>query len=133
MTTPQIFENGFRLRRGEKLNKAIANPQYSYQSGITAFATGGQASATKLQSTLNEIGTVGTTADSVQLPPALPGLSITVANAGANACQVFAAYQDPNAPTINAIAGTTGVSLAAGKTAEYICVKATRWNQLLSA
>ena len=135
MAIPQIFRNGFLgVLKGQDLNNAISAPLYSYQSGITAKAGGGQASATKLLATLNEVDTVGTAADSVQLPFAKPGLKVVVVNnAAANACQVFAGYNDPNNPTINGTAGTTGVSLAAGKTAEYVCVQAGKWFQLLSA
>src|SRR5947199_32565 len=72
----------------------------SFTPSITAFATGGQTSAVALTSMINRVSTVATQGDSVKLPAAAVGLTITVINRGAQAMQVFGAGTD----TINGIA-----------------------------
>ena len=101
----------------------------SATDNITAHAGGGQANATPLTALMNRVTTVATAADSVALPVSASGLTITVTNASSAAMQVFG--QSPD--TINAVATGTGISLAAGKTANYCCYTAGAWHQLLSA
>lgn len=103
--------------------------QGSAQSGITAFATGGQASATQLSAQFNLIGTVATAADSVALPVSAAGLIIYIANQGAHAVQVFGVTPD----TINAAATGTGVSLGSTKSAAYFCPVAGQWFSIPTA
>lgn len=98
-------------------------------SGIVARAGGGQASATQLSNRINSVDTVATAADSVKLPASAVGQTITVVNTTANACQVFGTSPD----TINAAATATGVSLPAGKVAEFVCATAGNWRMNLSA
>lgn len=50
---------------------------------ITAFAGGGQGSATAITNTLNTITVVATDGDSVALPSAVAGLKVTISNADA--------------------------------------------------
>jgi len=88
------------------------------ETGITATAGGGQATAYQLAAQGSRIDTVASAADSVALPkigatPGIPGalgFLCVVYNAGANACQVFGKTPD----TINGVATGTGISLAAG-------------------
>ena len=84
--------------------------------GITAFATGGQGSAVQLDSGFSVIGTVGTTGDSVKLPPVFDLHSrMHIKNDGANAADVFPASGDDLG------AGTdTAVSLAAGVSITFL-------------
>ncbi len=96
---------------------------------LTAHAGGGQANALPLTALMNRVTTVASAADSVLLPPSVAGLTVTVTNASATAMQVFGTSPD----TINGVATGTGVSLAAGKTANYCCYTAGAWHQLLSA
>lgn len=103
--------------------------QGSAQSGITAFATGGQASATQLSAQFNLIGTVATAADSIALPVSAAGRIIYIANRGANAVQVFGVTPD----TINGVATGTGVSLGANKSAAYFCPVAGQWFSIPTA
>lgn len=63
----------------------------SSQSGITAFATGGQASAFQITKDISRITTVATANDSVKLPVAVAGLEIVVINDGANSLDIFPA------------------------------------------
>lgn len=98
-------------------------------TGITAFAGGGQASATALTKTVNNVTTVGTAADSVKLPTSAAGLIVWVVNSTATSMQVFGAGTD----TINDVATATGVAQAAGKSATYVCPVAGKWYRVLSA
>ena len=95
----------------------------SFTPAITAFATGGQASAVALTSLVNRVATVATQGDSVKLPASAVGLSITVLNRGAQPMQVFGAGTD----TINGIATATGISQGINTTAVYICNVAGNW------
>lgn len=105
---------------------------FSVVTGITAYAGGGQGSATQLTGALNSVDTVATAADSVKLPVAVAGISITIVNTSANSLQVFGYGTD----TINAVATGTGVAQAAGKTATYHCTvggTGGKWFRDLSA
>ena len=83
---------------------------------ITAFAGGGQASATLLTAQVVRVQTVATAADSVKLPPTTtPGLVVYLTNGAANSMQVFGSNTD----TINDVATATGVAHAGGLTAIY--------------
>lgn len=95
----------------------------SLTAGITAFAGGGQGSATALASNMNEVTTVATQGDSVALPAATAGKVVTVLNRGAFPMQVFGAGTD----TINGIATATGVSQGVNTTAVYRCSVAGNW------
>ena len=88
---------------------------------ITAFATGGQASATQLDESYNVITTVATTGDSVKLPPVFAVNSVVyIKNNGANAADVFPATGDNLGAGLN-----TAVSLAAGESASFIATVAS--------
>lgn len=102
----------------------------SAKDNITARAGGGQGSATALPAMLNRIVTVASAADSVILPASAPGQNITVTNAHAtNAVAVFPLGADQ----INALGASASFSLAATKTAEFLCHTAGQWHTLLSA
>ena len=111
-------------------------------TGITAYAGGGQTNATLLTAQFNKVTVVGTAADSVKLPQisAVPntlgavGSSVIVRNAdSADSLQVFGSGTD----TINDVATGTGVAVAAGKTAIFICHSwngtVGNWYMVLSA
>jgi len=67
----------------------------SRQTGITAFAGGGQASAIHLVNSVCIIDTVATTGDSVRLANQfVAGATITIKNNGANAADVFPSSGD---------------------------------------
>ncbi len=82
---------------------------------FTAFAGGGQASATQLSLGVNNVTVVATAGDSVKLPLAIQGEQVTVFNNGAASLQVFGSGTD----TINGIAFGTGIAQAAGTVATY--------------
>lgn len=95
-------------------------------NSITAFAGGGQSSATALTAQVNRITTCATTADSVRLPASAAGLIVEIVNAGAASAQVYGASTD----TIDEVATGTGVSLAAAARAHYFCVVAGKWHSI---
>lgn len=79
---------------------------------VTAFAGGGQASATQLTYGVNVVTVVATAADSVKLPPCFPGATVFIKNAdGADSVTVFGFGTD----TIDSVASATGNAQAAGK------------------
>ena len=104
---------------------------FTSTNAITAFAGGGQASATALTASpsLNRITTVGTAGDSVKLPAATAGSQIVVLNTAANSCNVFPATGE----VINALTANTAIALAGTKSEIFYCAVAGTWNTLLSA
>lgn len=105
---------------------------------ITAHSGGGQTSATKLTASLNRVTTVAAGNDSVLLPPAVVGLTITVTNATAlNSMNVFPASATQGGITggdaINALSANSAFAVAEGKTAQFCCAKTGQWHSILSA
>jgi hypothetical protein len=98
-------------------------------ASLTAHAGGGQAAATPLVSALNLIAVCATAGDSVILPPAMGGQTMWVSNGTAAASQVFATGTD----TINGVAGSTGISLAAGKSTVLMSPIQGAWFSVVSA
>lgn len=103
---------------------------------VTAFAGGGQASATQLGMGVNVVTVVVTAADSVKLPPAFAGAIVFIKNAdSADSVTVFGFGTD----TIDAVASATGNAQAAGKGKFYIGTSgngdgvAGAWASLLGA
>jgi hypothetical protein len=102
----------------------------SATDAITAHAGGGQGSAVQLTTMLNRVTVVGTAADSVKLPLAAPGMSITVTNATAStSMNVFPATGDQ----INALGANAAFALAGTKTATFNSTVAGQWHSLLTA
>ncbi len=96
--------------------------------GVTAFATGGQGSATELFKSYNVVTTVASPGDSVKLPLSNQvGSLIYVKNDGANACDVFPSAGDDLGQGIN-----VAVSLAAGKSIAFMMTVAnSTWTQIV--
>jgi len=97
--------------------------QKSVETGITAFATGGQANATQLTEGINDVTTVATAADSVKYPAAVAGLFVIVKNSDANAMDLFPASGD----SINGLAVDTAISVPGGSVVIAFCRDATVW------
>lgn len=88
-------------------------------TGITARAGGGQTSATQLDYGVSNVTVVATAADSVKLPPALPGKWCYIRNSdAADSVTVFGYGTD----TIDGVASATGNAQAAGKGKLYFCI-----------
>jgi len=92
-------------------------------TGITAFATGGQASATALTKDINFVTTVATTDDSVKLPTAALGKRVVVLNLGAESLGIFPA----SGGAIDALGANAKYDLAAGDWREFIGQSSTQW------
>lgn len=91
---------------------------------LTAFATGGQASATQLVAGVNRVTVVATAADSVKLPAAAAGLLVMVVNAAAvNAMNLFPTSGD----VINNLAVDVALLVPAGRSVWCAAVDATNW------
>ena len=87
---------------------------------LTAKAGGGQSGATLLTGDLNVVTTVATAADSVILPPMVPGRGIVAVNATANSMNVFPAVGEK----INGGSANASVAVAAGKATTFYCATA---------
>jgi hypothetical protein len=109
-----------------------AQPSLSDGSGantITAFATGGQASATLLTANHNRITVCATAADSVKLPAATVGKRVTVYNAGAASCNVF----PQTGESTNSGSANAAFAVAATKSCIFNCGANGIWTATLSA
>jgi hypothetical protein len=119
----------------------LLNIVVSSAASVVAHAGGGQASATPLTATYNEVDTVATAADSVQLPPAIPGTVVVAVNATTTSMQVFGVPQNvQNANAGDTIAAhnsaaqtatATGVAQAGASVGWYICTTLGQWKQTL--
>jgi hypothetical protein len=128
MPSAAIYPSGNTLY---PVDAHLLNAQ-SVEVGITATASGNQATARALTAAHNDVATVGTAADSVKLPLAVAGLRVYVENSSATSMQVFGDGTD----TINNVATATGVAQAGGKSAVYFCTvsaPAGKWFRVLSA
>lgn len=126
----------------------IGYERVSVTDSITAFSTGGQASAVLLDSGYNRVTTVAAAADSVKLPschtgasntgPNVPGiisgntigLVVWVTNAAAaNSMNIY----PQTGESINAIAANGAYAMAANKTSAFVCGTAGIWYSNLGA
>lgn len=92
-------------------------------TGITAFATGGQGSATALTGQYNNVTTVATAGDSVKLLTSVQGTVQEVKNSGATTLAVFPNTSD----SINALAVNLSVDILPGATKRFIAISDTVW------
>lgn len=93
-------------------------------SGLTAFAGGGQASATQLAKDINRVTTVATINDSVKLPAAVAGSEIIVINKGVAALNVYPATGE----SINALAANAAYSISSLSNSRFICAVTGIWD-----
>jgi len=95
----------------------------SITAAITANAGGGGVgSATALTTDINEISVCATGGDSVNLPSAIAGLTVTIINNGAAACDVFPFTTDDLGGGVD-----TAVSLGIGANITYVAYTAALW------
>lgn len=92
-------------------------------TGATAFAGGGQGSATQLTPGFTELTVVATAGDSVKLPAAAISTSVTIKNEGAAAADVFPFTGD----TINDGAANAAIRIVPGATITFVAISATNW------
>lgn len=101
-------------------------PLLKAANAITAFATGGQASATALTSTINSITVCATAADSVKLPTATAGSIIQVSNLGAQYANIYPATGD----LIDALAANAAISIPVGGSLFFTCAVTGSWKSV---
>jgi hypothetical protein len=121
-TTPGAG-NKLEVQGRSKFN--AANQHFGVDS-ITAFAGGGQGSATQLTGEVNFVTTVATGGDSVKLVASLLGLKVTVFNLGAQSLDIFPA----TGGQIDALGVDTAFSLAAGASKTFWGQTATQWRSM---
>lgn len=96
-------------------------------TGLTAVGTD-RAGALALTKQFNNITTVGAATAGVVLPSAAGGFPVYVwNNAAANAMHVYA----PGSETVDGVAGGTGTTLAAGKSAIFYPISATAFVSMM--
>jgi hypothetical protein len=126
--------SGPQLIDGLWLNGLASGQNQNYQSGITAHAGGTQAACLILNngSWLYELDTVASSGDSICLPYAAAGSTLSIRNAGANLANFFA--QNTNNPltaatdTINGQTNTTTFTLTANWVADCFSAKNGAWS-----
>ena len=114
---------------------------FTYQSGITAKASGTQAAATQISvgAFLYEVDTCANDADSVKLFPAIPGHSFVIANVTGHTLDIYASdgYNGVTgssaADKINNSSNATAYSLTTYQTALFMCGKAGIWQAIKTA
>lgn len=132
------FFGGPKLIDGAEV-RSLANQVVRAVNGITAFAGGGQTNATKIGAGSTSVDTVASAADSVQLPPAIPGTKIWLVNNTLTSMKVFGVPSNINnggtGDTIgiqgsdSQAATATGVDQAAGVKAWYVCTRLGQWDR----
>lgn len=130
---PTFSEKGRGLQSGTSLQE-LSDLLGSTTLPVTALAGGGKTGAPVLNGSVITLGTVATGGDSVLLPPGFVGARVLIQNNGAASAQIFGSGTD----TINGVATGTGVALANGAAAFYICVSkvpggAAAWLRFVSA
>jgi hypothetical protein len=99
---------------------------FSAQPNITAHAGGGQGSAVLLTAMNCFLSTVASAGDSVVLPPAQPGMQVTVINQTATSANVFPS----SGQSINALAVNTAFAVvggASGSVTIFYAVSTSQW------
>jgi len=128
---PSIFGPGFNngVIPGGSLDSALAIDLQATLNGITAHAGGGSTTAYPLVYGYNHVSTCASNNDSVLLPVAKIGASVTVMNGSTSTVAVFPQTAD----AING--GTAGVSITQANEvhAIYCCPIAGNWFRIKSA
>ena len=119
------FPAGFRLINGLTLTNWFNKPQTSTEDTVTAFAGGGQASATQITAAKTRVSVCATNADSVKLPPSSQsvGMEYLIINDGAANLAIF----PEGTATIDGGAASASVTLTAGRRASFWCVASGAW------
>jgi hypothetical protein len=107
--------------------QTFTSPQVlSSGTGITAFAGGGQASATALTAQYNLVTTVASNFDSVKLLTAVTGQIQVVKNTGAAILSVFPNTSD----AINGLAVNLSIDIPIGGEVTFRAIDATTWHTM---
>jgi hypothetical protein len=95
---------------------------YDLDAGLTAGTTQTQAGGLALTAAWNEVSTVANAKDTVVLPTAVAGKSVTVINNGANLMQIFPAVSDDLGTGVD-----TADYIAVGEIVEFVAYDTTTW------
>jgi hypothetical protein len=126
---------GFALIDGAWLNGLSGGTNYTYQSGITAHAGGGQTSAFQLPAGINmfEVDTVATGGDSIALPQCVAGTYLWLRNGTASTS--MSVYGSPTVnsltaanDTINGTAGSSAYTIGGATNGVFFCAKNGAWS-----
>jgi hypothetical protein len=99
-------------------------------AGVTATASGTQATSYKINKAVTQVSTVATAADALLLPTAEAGTVLRVINgAAANSMGVFPGV----GAAVNALSANAVFAIAANKMVEFVCVSPTQWYTNLTA
>lgn len=127
--------NGFAAIDGSWLNGIAGGTNYTYQSGITAHAGGGQSACFNLtpQIYLYEVDTVASGNDSICIPFAVAGTNFSIRNAAASNSMNLFAQAGTNLLTattdqINGSSNTSSYAVAAGSSVECFSAKNGQWS-----
>jgi hypothetical protein len=106
-------------------------PTVSFQNGIAAAGTT-QATATPLTACINRVVTAAASSG-VALPVSAAGMTITIANAGANPLAIYPFNASGDSINAEAINTALTVPLPVNKAATFTCAVAGQWTALVSA
>ena len=111
---------------GSLLNPTLDGTIYwGKETGITAFAGGGQGSAYALTKSFSVIGTCATAGDSCKLPDP-DGRKMTVINLGATAADLF----PDTGHSIDTLAADTAITISPNGVVTLFGVSTTNWRQI---
>src|SRR6185369_6161804 len=82
------YTSSRQLIAGDDFNNLVAQFN-SMEDTITASTTQTQLGAKQLSSSVNILTSVANANDAVKLPKGIPGLEVTIQNAGGNSAQVY--------------------------------------------
>lgn len=124
-----VADNGDVIGIVSKNGKENYFPAGSGDNAITALAGGGQ--STSLQNYRHlRVTVVATGNDSITLPKAIAGMSMTVTNAdSADSMNVFPALGD----SINALGANAAYAMAANKMSLFTCALTGAWHAIVTA
>jgi hypothetical protein len=100
-----------------------------FLNNVTAHSGGGQTNAVALTGQVVNIASATADGDSVALAPATAGACQTVTDSGNHIVAVFAALGTSD--TINGVAGSTGVVLDSGQTAQFCAAHDGKWTAFI--
>lgn len=104
-------------------HKARVDDLIGQELGIIANPGGGQVGATELTTHFNFVDTVGSVGDSVKLPAAVPGKTVSVKNRTSTSMDLF----PQSGVQINALAANAALTVTGGTAVRLYAVSATRW------
>jgi hypothetical protein len=107
-------------------HKARVDDLIGQLTGITAFAGGGQASATVLTKHFNFVDTVGSIGDSVKLPVGTAGATIVVKNRTATSLDLF----PQSGVQIDALGADVALAIPGGDVYTLFCISPTQWETI---